>query len=74
LAEVYSGYTRENTPTDGIVKDRKNIIISPIFEAESDLNRFQSEVIERISVVAGHNRPLIDADDSLHLNVNVLDD
>jgi hypothetical protein len=66
LAEVYSGYARENTTTDGITKDGKNIIISLLFKTENDLNRFQSEVIELISVVAGHKRPLIDVDDSLH--------
>ena len=66
LAEIYSGYTRENTTTDGITKDGKHIFISLIFKAESDLNRFQSEVIELISVVSGQKRPLIDADDSLH--------
>jgi hypothetical protein len=36
LAELYSGYTRENTSTDGITKDGKNIIISLIFKTEGD--------------------------------------
>lgn len=66
LAEIYSGCVRENTPTDGITKNGKNIVISLIFKEERDLNRFQSEVIELISVFSGHKRPLIDADDSLH--------
>lgn len=66
LAELHSGYTRENSTTDGIKKDGKNIDISLIFKAKNDLNRFQSEVIEIISVVSGHKRPLIDADESLH--------
>lgn len=66
LAEVYSGYTRENTPTDGIVKDGKNINICLIFITIGDLNRFESEVIELLSVFTGHKRPLIEVDEAIH--------
>lgn len=58
------GYKREDSATDGIVKDGKNINVSLIFMARDNRDRFQSEVIDLMSVVAGHKRPLIEVDDA----------
>jgi hypothetical protein len=66
LAESCVGHTRRNTATDGIIKAGNNIDISLIFTNRSDLSRFQSQVIELMSVVGGHKRPLIEADETSH--------
>lgn len=58
------GYMREDTVTDGIVKEGKNINVSLIFMARDNRDRFQSEVIELMSVVAGHKRPHIEVDEA----------
>jgi hypothetical protein len=58
------GYTRESIATDGIFKDGKNINVSLIFMARDNRDRFQSEVIELMSVVAGHKRPHIGIDEA----------
>lgn len=58
------GYTRESIATDGIIKDGKNINVSLIFMAQDNRDRFQSEVIELMSVVAGHKRPNIEVDEA----------
>ncbi len=55
-----------NIPTDGIIKAGKHIDISLIFKFEFDLNRFQSELIELISVFSGHTMPLVNADETVH--------
>lgn len=72
LAEIHSGYTRENFETDGIIKDRKNIKLCVIFETRGELNRFESEVIELMSETTGHKRPLIEVDESTHRNEPIL--
>ena len=72
LAERYSGNTRENTPSDGILKDGKNIKISLIFELEADNNRFEREVIELLFVFSGFKRPLVDVDESSRPNQLIL--
>ena len=64
MAEVHIASTREGVPTDGVNKVGKNITISLIFKSENNLARFQSEVIELMSVVAGHKRPHIEVDEA----------
>lgn len=64
LAEIHSGYTRKDEAVDGILKAGKDIRMSLIFETRDNLNRFESEVMELMSVFAGHKRPLIDVDDA----------
>ena len=58
------GYMREDTVTDGIVKEGKNVNVSLIFMARDKRDRFQSEVIKLMSVVAGHKRPHIEVDEA----------
>lgn len=64
LAELYNAVTRKNVLTDGIHKDGKNINVSLVFWSEDNLARFQSQVIDLISVVTGHKRPNIGVDES----------
>ena len=54
LAEIYNGYTRKDNPTDGISKDGKNINISLTFKSEGDLSRFQSKLIELMSICTSY--------------------
>jgi hypothetical protein len=63
LAELHLGYIRKDIATDGIVKDGKSIKVSLIFTREDDRDRFQSAVIDLMSVVTG-KRPLIEVDDA----------
>ena len=64
MAEAHIASTRDGVPTDGVNKVGKNITISLIFKSENNLARFQSEVIELMSVVAGHKRPHIEVDEA----------
>jgi hypothetical protein len=59
LAELHIACTREGVLADGINKAGKNIAVSLIFKLEDNLARFQSDVIELMSVVAGYKRPFI---------------
>lgn len=43
-----------------------------IFKTEDNLNRFESEVIELMSVMTGHKRPLIEANELTHPNELIL--
>jgi hypothetical protein len=65
LAEAHIGIVRRGVAQDGILTDGKNINISLIFKGENDLARFQSEMIELMSVVCGHKRPFIGVDEAI---------
>jgi hypothetical protein len=65
LAEAHIGIVRRGVAQDGILTDGKNIQISLIFKGENDLARFQSDMIELMSVVCGNKRPFIGVDEAI---------